>query len=562
MNADQHEGTSGIAIAEAAVKPKRKGLSIVWLVPIVAALIGAGLVYKAVTEKGPTITITFQNAEGLEAGKTKVKYKDVEIGEVEHIGVGDDLGHVVVTAQLAKGCEPYLTTRTQFWVVRARVSAGSISGLGTIFSGAYIGMDPGLEGAPAIEFKGLEIPPVLTDKDPGQHFKLKAESLGSLDRNSPVYFRRIEVGKVVAYELEKEGRSVDIEIFVAAPFHEQVHQNTRFWNASGLDVTLDAKGVRVDTESFVSMMIGGIAFDIPPGTSPEGAAGEDAQFTLYPNRQAAFARTYTRRMQYLVYFGGSVRGLSPEAPVEFHGIQIGKVTDIKLEYHAETQDFKIPVLIEIEPDRIALVGTDDRIAQKKTLVPDFVEKGLRAQLKTGSMLTGKLFIDLDFHSEAPPVKAAWVGDRVVIPSVPATMETITAGVTKFLNKLQALPLEKITGDLDDTIRSTERLIDSADRLINSEELNESIRALNATLQGADRFVGSLNSRIAPEITATMERLKATLAAVESLVGGDSVLVLEMERAMTELAGAARAIRGLADYLERHPEALLKGKGKE
>ena len=260
---------------EAIVKEKKQ-FSIVWLVPLVALLIGGWLAFKAISEKGPTITITFETAEGLEAGKTKIKYKNVDVGQVESITLAKGGSHVIVTAEMVHGAEDHITENTRFWVERARVSGGGAAGLGTLFAGAYIGLDLGDPGGkPTLSFKGLEIPPVVTTGLPGRHFLLRATKLGSLNIGSPIYYRQIKVGDVVAFKLDEDGRHVDIKIFIHAPHHEVVFQNTRFWNASGVDVSVDASGIRVDTASFLSIMIGGVAFDTPANLEPGAAAEKD-----------------------------------------------------------------------------------------------------------------------------------------------------------------------------------------------------------------------------------------------------------------------------------------------
>ena len=227
------------------VVEERRGVSMVWIIPIVAALVGAWLAYHAISERGPAITITFETADGLEAGKTKVKYKDVEIGIVESIELSDDLDFVVVSARLGKKSKRYLTDQTRFLVVRASVSAGRVSGLGTLFSGAYIGMEPSTEGSASRHFTGLEIPPVVTSDQKGRHFTLRAESLGSVQIGSPVYYHRIEVGQIVAYELDKSGETVTVKVFVRAPHDQRVSQATKFWKATGIDVSVDADGIVV-----------------------------------------------------------------------------------------------------------------------------------------------------------------------------------------------------------------------------------------------------------------------------------------------------------------------------
>ena len=260
MTQESNNHVESAAIPQAVLKTK-KSFSIVWLVPLVAVLIGGWLVYKAVTEKGPEITISFKSAEGLEAGKTKIKYKDVEIGQVDTIAIGKDLSHVIVSAELGKGAAPYLTDKTRFWVVRARVSSGAVSGLGTLLGGAYIAIDPREDGKSAREFVGLENQPIISTNEPGRQFKLKAQELGSLQQGTVVYYRQIPVGKVENFTLAENGQDIDIQIFIHEPYHQYVRKNTRFWDASGFDVTLGADGLKVNTQSVLSIMSGGLAFD-------------------------------------------------------------------------------------------------------------------------------------------------------------------------------------------------------------------------------------------------------------------------------------------------------------
>ena len=355
MNEQNSNETETQEIPQAVVHTRRQ-ISIVWLVPVVAILIGGWLAYKGLSEKGPTITISFESAEGLEAGKTKVKYKDVELGQVESVRFNADLSRVLVTAELVKETQPFLTENTRFWVVRPRVTGSGVSGLGTLFSGAYIGMDPGKEGEPARRFKGLEIPPIVTTGKPGRDFLLRATTLGSLDVGAPVYYRQIQVGQVISYELEEKGKSLKIKIFVDAPHHELVKKNTRFWNASGFDLKLDAGGLSLNTESLVSIMMGGVAFDTPASLEAGGPAGDDQVFRLYETRESIFERTYTEKNYYVLHFEGSIRGLSVGAPVEIRGIKIGQVADIKPEWDPKALSPRITVLIETEPQRWEAMG--------------------------------------------------------------------------------------------------------------------------------------------------------------------------------------------------------------
>ncbi len=543
------------SMPEAEVRTTKRGFSIVWLVPLVALAIGGWLVYKAVSEKGPVVTITFKSADGLEAGKTKIKYKDVELGVVNSIVLSKDLSQVIVTAELVKQAENFISQNTRFWVVRARVAAGGVSGLGTLFSGAYIGLDPGKPGKLATHFKGLEMPPVVTTDLPGSHFVLRASSLGSLNIGDPVYFRRIEVGQMVRYKLDEDGQAVTIEVFVHDPHHKLVRKNTRFWNASGLDVAIDAEGIRVDTESFVTLMIGGIAFDTPANMEPGEPAEENDVFDLYKNRESISEKTYVRKNRWLLHFEGGVRGLKSGASVELQGIQVGQVLDVNLEFDVENGAFRVPVLIETEPGRLRTIGKYPEGAEKQKVMDYLVGKGMRAQLKTGSLITGQLLVALDMHPEAPPAKINWEGSYPEVPTVPTAMEEITTSLTQLLNKFEKLPIEQIGNDLRDTVAG-------AKQLINSPDLQKSITALNATLNQAQKFVAALNTGIAPELKTAVSNLDTALIQAQKLTKSlNSNVAPQLERTLKELQAAARSIKVWAAYLERNPEALIRGKGK-
>jgi paraquat-inducible protein B len=536
-------------------RTRKRRISIVWLVPLVALVIGGWLVYKALSEKGPTITISFKSAAGLEAGKTKIRYKDVELGQVDSIELDDKLSQVILKVEMVKRAESFLSENTRFWVVRARVAAGGVSGLGTLFSGAYIGLDPGKPGKRATHFKGLEVPPVVTTDVPGSHFVLRAASLGSLHIGDPVYFRRIEVGQVVSHKLDEDGQAVTIEVFVHDPHHKLVRKNTRFWNASGLDVAIDAEGIRVDTESLVTLMIGGIAFDTPTGQQAGEPAEENDVFKLYKNRENISEKTYVRKTRWLLNFDSGVRGLTAGAPVELEGIQIGQVLDVNLAFDVDKEAFRVPVLIEIEPDRIQAFGDFPESAERQSIMDHLVGKGLRAQLKTGSLITGQLLVAIDMHPGAPPAKINWEGRYPEFPTVPPAMEEITTSLTHVLKKLEKLPVEQIGNDLRDTVAG-------AKRLVNSAELQQSVTALDETLNQAQKFVAALNTDIAPELKTAVSNLNSALIQAQKLAKSlNSNVAPQTDRTLKELQAAARSIKVWAEYLERHPEALIRGKGK-
>ena len=541
--------------SEPVVQARNHQLSFIWLVPVVAALIGGWLIYKTVSEKGPEVVIIFKTAEGLEAGKTKIKFKDVEVGQVTELALTEDLSHVSVKAQFVKGAEAYLTENTRFWVVRARVAAYGISGLGTLLSGAYIDTDPGKPGKSELKFYGLEEPPIVTNVDPGRIFTLKADRKGSIEVGAPVYYRQITVGKVIAYNLAPEGTNIFFKVFINAPFHQYVHENTRFWNASGLDMKLDSQGIRIQTESFVSMMVGGITFDIPSNYEQPGeAAQENTTFTLYANRDAAEKKDYAEKELFILNFDTSVRGLSPGALVEFRGIQIGEVIDLKLEYDANTKSFDIPVLIVIEPGRLNLKENSAPQDHKK-FIDYLVAKGLRAQLRTGNLVTGQQFVALDFFPNAAPVRTSYKGSYPVISTLPTQIEEIASKVGQFITKLDKLPIEQIGNDLKDTLQG-------ARRITNSPEIGEALRSLNTAVKEIQMLTTALRTGTAPEINAVLKQAQLSLATSKAVLETDSPLQYQMKETLEELSDAARSLRILVEYLENHPESIISGKGSE
>jgi paraquat-inducible protein B len=531
--------------ATATVQTKRR-FSIVWIVPLVALVIGCWLAFKAISEKGPTITITFATADGLEAGKTKIKFKDVEIGLVEQIALTRDTegAKVKVTAKMIKGIEPFLTEQTRFWVVRPRISGGSVSGLGTMLSGAYIGIDGNKEGKPTNSFTGLEVPPVVTVGQPGRHFILQSENLGSLDIGSPVYYRQIRVGQVVSYGFHQDGTGVDIKIFVEAPHHTKVTENSRFWNASGFDVTLNAQGLKVDTQSMISILSGGIAFDVAKEALPGDEAKENAPFYLYADRNATQEKKYTLRNYYMLLFDESVRGLSIGAPVELYGIKLGEVVGLSLEFDLDKKKFQVPVIVAMEPERVSSTKKEEalKIAEKnpemfmKALVE---QQGLRAQLQSANLLTGQLMVNLVFVPDAPKTTLFRHGEYQVVPTIPGSFQQLQDGLTKIVANLEKVKFDQIGGDLQQVLKETKTAV--------------------AEIGGLTK---KLNSETAPQLQTTLVELQKTLVEVQKGMGKDSPLNYNTTKTLEELSMTLRSLRELANTLDNQPQSILFGKEKK
>jgi paraquat-inducible protein B len=544
-------------IERRAARTVRRRFSLIWLLPIIAALASGWLGWRTWNARGPTVTLTFLSAEGLEAGKTKIKHKDVELGHVESVEPTPDLSHVVVRARMSRVAAAHLTTGTRFWIVRPRLSAEGVSGLGTLISGAYIELDPG-QGDATYEFTGLEVPPIVRADEPGRTFTLRATQLGSIGQGAPVYFRGIKVGEVLGYDLSDEDGSATVRIFVRAPHEQLVHTGTRFWNASGVTVSTGGDTLKLEVESIQSLLSGGVAFDVPPGADMGEIAGPNVPFTLYPNASLARDAIYTRKVPFLLHFSGAVQGLTPGSPVRMKGIRVGSVTDVHIEYDGDTGKVSVPVAIDLEPERVQLMNVDTMSSNFDQRAYDSFRKlvagGLRARLATGNLLTGQKVINLDFLPNPPPAILADGGKYPELPTVDADdIDTILHSAKELLAGLNTT-------------------VDGLNRVVTAPEVMQSVRSLHRSLDNLDRLTKDASADFGPLLQSlrtvadsadnTMKQASSTLATAKTALGDRADGGGDLAGTLRELKAAARSARMLADYLESHPEALVRGKAGE
>lgn len=502
-------------------QPRNWSSRFIWIIPILALVVGIGLGVKVFLERGPTITISFKSGEGLEAGKTQVKYKDVIIGVVKTVDLSEDHKEVVATIQMDRKAEDFLREDTHFWIVKPRITASGVSGLGTLFGGSYIAADMGLSKETQDNFVALEVPPILTRDVPGRKFKLHAPNLGSHDIGTPVYFRRLMVGEVVAYDLDKDGKGVSIDVFVHAPYDKYVRSNTRFWNASGIDVSVGAAGINVQTESLISVLAGGIAFEGPPAnfdanenavdqsdkTAVTEEAASDAVFPLFATRDLAMKEPDDRVERYVINFKQSVRGLTVGAPVDFCGVTIGEVLSIGA--LVDPKDFTIvqPVVINLYPDRLRLksmangkpypAAKNDQ--ERFQRYQRMVDRGMRAQLRTGNLLTGQQYVALDFFPDTPKFTLNPKEKPMQLPSIPGSFDDMEKSVAGIIKKLD---------------------------------------------------------------TQTLPDLNKTLKSADALLSSDSPLQMDLRDTLRELTKAASSLKKLADTLDQQPQSIIFGKPSE
>ncbi len=533
----------------------RLPISKVWIIPAIAAAVAIGLAVEHLSREGPTITISFKSASGVEAGKTPIKYKDVTIGLVTAVHLSKDYDKVEVTAKIAKEAEGLMTQGATFWIVRPRVTLSEVSGLSTLLSGSYIGFDRGRSSEDERRFTGLEDARVIDTGTPGRHFTLHASDADHVDVGLPVYFRGLQAGQVTGYELTPDGRAVDLKIFVNAPYDAHVHPSTRFWNASGLDVSVGAEGLRLRTESFVSVLIGGIAFDNRPSDRNEERAADGAVFTAYHDRATAMKQPDPDERPYVLYFDEPLDGIVTGSAVTFLGIPAGEVTRVGLEFESGTKRARGRVEITLSPRRlierlpasqVAVARQIDRTpATRHAFMRELVMRyGLRAQLRSASLITGQRYVAFEYFPHAPAVRLSWDREPQELPVVPSVLPALQERVAALLDKLDKLPLDQMTGD-------ARRLMAEA----------------RTTLKTMDGVLRHVDEHALPKFAATMQDASNALrtaertldAASANLVGPEAPAQIELRDALRELSRAARSLRALADSLERHPESILRGR---
>lgn len=535
---------------------KRSGPSVVWLIPLVTALVGGWLIARTLSEKGPEVTISFRTAEGIVVGKTMIKYKNVDIGMVEGIQFSEDLKKVILRTEFKKGTENFLRRNTRFWVVRPELSIRGASGLSTLISGAYIEIEPG-QGSPQRHFVGLEERPVVTADQEGKKITLVADKLGSVDTGSPVYYQGIQAGEILGHELANDRSSVYIYAFIKDPFDQLIRGNTRFWNVSGMEITMDADGFKVKTESIASMIFGGVAFETPENLERGKEDVDNLVFTLYQDHDSILEHAFTKKVNFVLFFDSSVRGLNIGAPVEFKGIKIGSVSDIRLEYDNKNSSFRIPVLVEIEPERIIQHDTQEVDTTDETL-QNMVAKGLRARLQTGSLITGQLFVELDMFPDSPVVMRSDGESRY--PELPtieaANFAAITKSVQELVAKLDEVKIDKIGNELLGTLQGTNKIVNSPEIESTVQDLEKSMESLRSILKKMDE------SKIKEAIDAghvALDKLGTTLTLTNRILKPNSPLQYNVIQLTGELEETARAIRALVETLERNPQSLIFGK---
>lgn len=532
---ESSSNTGSLPLPRVSRKPKRN-LAWVWLIPIVAALLGLSIIWNSVSKQGPKISIVFESASGLEVGKTQIRYRDVVIGMVKAIRLSAKRDSVIVDAELSKDAAGLAHSGTRFWIVKPRVGLGGVSGLSTLFSGVYIETDTDdalHRSSDQTEFVGLEQPPPITSDRPGSKFKLRAPDLGSLGEGSPVFFRRIQAGMVTSYKLDKVGKFVDIDVFIDAPYDKYVNESTRFWNESGIDITLGTDGVQVNTQSLVSLIAGGISF--ASFGKNEQAVSSTEVFTLYDTRRAAELVPVGIAVPIDMRFDQPSRGLKVGASVVFQGVDIGIVNSVDLDFDAMKRKFFTRVGATLYPERLGTIYSDMKMVDR---TPEEVVKslailagrGLRAQLRSANLLTGQLYIALE---DFPQVQKG-LRFKTTLPFEMPTIEAddldkLQQNLSNIMAKLEKIPFDSIGKELNDTLKEFKIL----------------------TID--------LNKQVTPKLSSALVQVESSFKNLDTMIAPGSPLPANIDAALEDIKRSLRSLRVLTDALQSQPDSLIRGR---
>ena len=532
--------------AAAPIVSARRSISSIWLLPLIALCISGWMFYQDWANRGQLVNIHFMTADGIEVGKTKIKVRNVEVGQVESVRLNYPGHGVIINARIEPESANLLYGNTKFWVVRPRIGASGISGLGTLLSGAYIEMNPGDQAKPPKLYIGLEEPPVTSASEPGLRLQLSSAEGHSLNVGDRVLFRGFPVGRIERLHFDSEAREALYGIFIQAPYDRLVNSESRFWNISGISLNLSANGVNVQTGSLDTLLSGGIAFDNLDDKSSNSddasilkpvQAGE--RFKLYSDFKSVREQPFEHYIEYLLLFDQSVRGLVAGAPVEFRGVQVGTVERISFnisELKNET-DPRIPVVIRLEPGRLGYPDEEGVIAQTRGQLIYWVNRGMRASLKPGNLITGSLYVGLDIYPNAPTPKVDILSQPPMIPTIYGGFAQIESKLLAVLNKVEQLKIEPVLAQAEQTFVSSQN----------------AIAQLNSTLKQVEKLT------LAPSTQAIPEDIQLTLKEIRLTAQGlspDSRLYQEIHRTLETLQQTLGQLQPVLKTLDKKSNALV------
>lgn len=535
-------------------------LNKVWIVPFIAILLGGWLVKRTLDERGEVVTILFETADGLTANKTEVKCRNVTIGLVEDIRLTKDL-KVEVSVRIKPGQLDLIRDDSKFWVERARVQGASVSALDTLVKGAFIGLDPGTGEQGTRNFKGFETPPVTPSSVEGLRLTLTASDPGSIAIGSGIYFQNILIGKVERRTFKADRKLIEFGVFVEEEFASLITRNTHFWRNSGISVSVGADGFDVNLPSLDSLVSGRISVGIPEGLLPGDDVDDDARFALYESLEQAKQSSFDEGVEFLLLSDKSLRGLKVGSPVEFRGLKVGHVGRISYDLVEESEILKIPILVQLD-DRLMRTHFPSHIIDEghQGLEKAF-QQGLRASIRSSNLLTGQMYVDLDYQPDASPAQLERIGKYVVIPTIETGLGGLEEKVAALLDKFNRLDLEGLVASVSNTSDEATETLGNINRSLTSNsgvvaDARKTLQEMTETLTSVREILASEDTKNLPgDLRKTLASVNATLEPLSN----NGAIYGDLKRTLDELRGAVRSIERMATEISDKPNSLLFGK---
>ena len=532
----------------------------VWIIPIIALLLGAWLVKRNHDEKGEIITLHFETADGLTAGKTEVKCRNVKVGIVEGIRLTDDL-KVEVEVRIRPDQLDLVRKDSQFWVEKARVQGASISGLDTLIKGAFIGLDPGTGPNGTREFKGLETPPLTPSSIEGLRLILTAKEPGSVTIGSGIYFQNNLIGQVESHVFRPETKTVEFGVFIKESFSNLITTNSLFWQNSGISLHVGADGFDLDLPSLDSLVAGRISVGVPKGVPAGDPLSNDSFITLFESLESANQSNFAGGVELLILIDESLRGLSVGSPVEYRGLKIGRVGRISYDLVKGAEIEKIPVLIQLDDRLMAAHFPPSILDEGQDGLQKALQRGLKASLKSGNLLTGQMYVDLDYYPEIPVVDAQIEGDYIVLPTIHTGLGGLQDKISSLLDKLNGMDLDGLITTIQNTSDEATRTLGSINLAVSSKEgvvadAQTTLQEMTATMKSLNDLLGADDTK---EIPADLRKTLASINKSLEPLSNDGAIYGDLKRTMEELRHAVRSIDKMAAEISDKPNSLLFGK---
>ncbi|MGL4224077.1 MAG: intermembrane transport protein PqiB [Vibrio sp.] len=514
----------------------QKQLSAIWIIPILALAMGMWMLFQYVNSTGPKVTLILPTADGLEVGKTQIKALNVNVGVISEIKLSKRYDHIIATAQMTKDAQRMLREDSLFWVVKPRIGRDGVSGLDTLLSGAYIQLQPGQSTAAQDQFTVMDLPPIAPPDAKGLRLVLTHKEAGKLNVGDPVMYEGFTVGRVETTQFDVTSKSAQYQLFIFAPYDKLVSSGSFFWLNSGVNLQLNAEGLQFSLGSIESLLKGGVTF----GLLQEDDFGQPVteqltEFRLFDDLKQIHEDMYDDYIEFVMMFDESVRGLKASAPVEYRGLRIGTVSKVPLRTRQSDLDInsnRIPVLVRIELGRVYDNFNKVDLPTLKSHMQQEFSKGLKASLKTGNLVTGALYIDTDYFPEEPLETLKEFDGYSLFPTKPGGFAEVQKQVTDLLRKLNGLPMDKTLESLNSTLKTSEKLLASAERLINQ----------------------STTQNLPADIRASLKQLETTLAGF----GPQSTVYRELETTLDQLNQVMAEFKPVIRTINEKPNALIFG----